>query len=997
MAAISESDKEVADDDEGTGASTTTRKLHLFPPAAPWLRQSVEGRSPGLAKRWLEGAIDSPVEIKGDSAADFESSALNRRRFSADFGKSPRTRRLWLGTGDADTQRPDSPSLGRSPMGRKRWLARDSGSSDADTQRPDSPSLDKGASSRGWRPQAGWMSKMVDASKEIQDDAEELELLEVREDEDEDKWTARSVRWQCFCGTTALFWTRTRQGHIKLLSVWFHLTAWLFLLLLWLAWLLVEKYGSSVRLSGQELGYWCRAALLVTVIMYLGFLLQGALVSCTKLASWRVKEKELYFVRALSYTCMVVTLLCIQALDLTSSSYRLTYWLETLLVYALLSCMALIATAYAVQAVFDSNQKTMREENRKRRTILHFLLKDYEPITPHEERAYTSSFGKLRRNVLEGKPLSQEQLLLLRSVLFAPSSVNDRSENNSFVEEEKASSTTGATTPLENECAPASAPATPKVHDTSPVPTGLAVEEARATRKRSPVPIFFHKSIPSRGSSVESIRAREPSLDEECAVGAGGGEVMSPQPPQHLQQTADATGPAAGSAADKAPVLMRRISKCSPTAPGRHTHQPSHGLGSYFLNKLHRKHSSKALQQQNHTSNHKRYYILLHRDARYILRTLSRPRKNQQARCSQSQVQSQQTEQATLTFPRPDAKERDSEVQKKDEELFIVFSDLEARFKPATARRFWGMLTTESYMDVKLGEEEVVQGLQRFYFSVLSASSQPQLLANMGFIAHLGLKMMVLGLTLIYALWVFGYDIQASLLSILTAFATLSFAFSGIIREIVSALVMVLLAQPFQVGERVRLPGLAPVWQKFWVDRIFLMNTMMRDFYGEIHIFPNSVLASQEIINLTRTPQCNVEILIEIGFDTPETKLKQLFERITAFLEHKRLRWKPKFGMYVYGVSKATTLTLGLWLAHRLNSSSDWVFDDKSEVTDFIRKSMIELGIDWKPKRADLDVRMQNPRPIKPDDRFPLPDLDAESTGEIGAAGLSKRVTKADH
>eukprot|EP00808_Paulinella_micropora_P020171 g66419.t1 len=153
----------------------------------------------------------------------------------------------------------------------------------------------------------------------------------------------------------------------------------------------------------------------------------------------------------------------------------------------------------------------------------------------------------------------------------------------------------------------------------------------------------------------------------------------------------------------------------------------------------------------------------------------------------------------------------------------------------------------------------------------------------------------------------------------------------------------VLLAQPFQVGDRVRLPGLGPMWQKYWVDRINIMNTLMRDFYGEIHVYPNSLLASQEIINLSRTPHCNVEIILDVSFDTPKAKLKQLFERITSFLKHKRLHWKPKFGMYVYGVSQATTLTLGLWLAHRLNSSSDIVFEDKSEAMDFIRNSMIEV------------------------------------------------------
>eukprot|EP00808_Paulinella_micropora_P020172 g66418.t1 len=344
------------------------------------VRRSSPSSSPEGRMHWLGfGSGEAETDNKGPSA-------------------SPEARMHWLGFGSREAETDNkgpSASLGRSPLNSRRWLVRDAAETKEMDESAEGEKEVSGAFERTTR-QRGFMSRFVDASKETRDEDEECEFSQEAEEDNEDTWTRRSVRWQCFCGTTALCWIRTRQ-----------------------------EYAAWVRLLGQSLAYWSKAVLLVAVVMYLGFLLQGFLVLCTSFATWRVKEKETYFVRALSFTSLLATLLFIQSLELTNSSNVLDKGLEVLLVYATLSCMALISTAYA-------------------------------PFAAEEERVYTTSFAKLRKHVLQGQSLTQDQLALLCSVLFSTRSTMAESSwasdisatsDVSSVDEEKSVSLTAPTAP----------------------------------------------------------------------------------------------------------------------------------------------------------------------------------------------------------------------------------------------------------------------------------------------------------------------------------------------------------------------------------------------------------------------------------------------------------------------------------------------------------------------------------------------------------------------
>eukprot|EP00808_Paulinella_micropora_P010565 g11479.t1 len=322
------------------------------------------------------------------------------------------------------------------------------------------------------------------------------------------------------------------------------------------------------------------------------------------------------------------------------------------------------------------------------------------------------------------------------------------------------------------------------------------------------------------------------------------------------------------------------------------------------------------------------------------------------------------------------AKEKPTNPDEYDQEEYVKYdgvllglADFERVFKPATARFAWKM-----FMKVpgeNMGQAQVIQALKGFYSEVLGIETASMAFPAMGTTLHFVFRLLAVILWGISLLSIFNYDIGTSLLTLLTLSGFFTLALGGVITDVTSSVIMALWQQPYMalwqqpymalwqqpymVGDRIIISS----WEekmkyldekmKYWVMDITLLTTTCKDSYGRIHIFPNSKLAHERIINLSRTPEATIEIVITIGFYTPEEKLREFVLRVTNYISSKRLLFKPKLNSYLYGFDRSRDLTIGFWFVHRANAASPEVFNAKSQLQEFMREQLMDLEIAWRP------------------------------------------------
>eukprot|EP00457_Paulinella_chromatophora_P001392 gb/GEZN01001394.1/.p1 GENE.gb/GEZN01001394.1/~~gb/GEZN01001394.1/.p1 ORF type:complete len:846 (-),score=97.96 gb/GEZN01001394.1/:460-2997(-) len=277
----------------------------------------------------------------------------------------------------------------------------------------------------------------------------------------------------------------------------------------------------------------------------------------------------------------------------------------------------------------------------------------------------------------------------------------------------------------------------------------------------------------------------------------------------------------------------------------------------------------------------------------------------------------------------------------------LTLQDFEREFKPATARKAWRMFM--KVPEARLGQAQIQEGIKAFYQEVLADNQNSSSFQSMGSTIHFVLSFFTYLLLGIVGLTIFDYDVQTTLFTLLTLSGLFTLALGGVISDVMTSLIMVLWQQPFVVGDRIILPVSSKPTMKYWVDQITLLTSTCRDTYGQIHIFPNSSLAKQTIINLSRQNETPIEVIITIDYHTKEAKLKEFARRVSAFISAKRLVWKPKMNAYVYSFDKSQDFIIGYWFVHRAQASSPEIFNDKSFLLEFMREELVNLDIEWRP------------------------------------------------
>eukprot|EP00375_Theileria_parva_P001195 XP_763866.1 hypothetical protein [Theileria parva strain Muguga] len=104
-------------------------------------------------------------------------------------------------------------------------------------------------------------------------------------------------------------------------------------------------------------------------------------------------------------------------------------------------------------------------------------------------------------------------------------------------------------------------------------------------------------------------------------------------------------------------------------------------------------------------------------------------------------------------------------------------------------------------------------------------------------------------------------------------------ALSYMYTSFITAIMFVVISNPYNVGDRVRISG-----QSMYVRRITTYNTEFRSSYGQHIIYQNMLLSKMAIVNESRAKHATVEIGFKMSSSTTPASMKMLRDNVKTFV-----------------------------------------------------------------------------------------------------------------
>lgn len=153
-----------------------------------------------------------------------------------------------------------------------------------------------------------------------------------------------------------------------------------------------------------------------------------------------------------------------------------------------------------------------------------------------------------------------------------------------------------------------------------------------------------------------------------------------------------------------------------------------------------------------------------------------------------------------------------------------------------------------------------------------------------------------------------------------TVLISLSFVFSITAQEVLGSTIFLFVKHPYDVGDRVDMEN-----SKYVVEQISLLYTVFKKVEsGKIAQWPNNVLNTKQIENISRSKSMQEQVVVSVHFDTKHEDIQKLRQEILQFTIDNSRDFVPDLdNVEVIGVSKLDQLDLRIYVKHRSNWSND--------------------------------------------------------------------------
>lgn len=195
------------------------------------------------------------------------------------------------------------------------------------------------------------------------------------------------------------------------------------------------------------------------------------------------------------------------------------------------------------------------------------------------------------------------------------------------------------------------------------------------------------------------------------------------------------------------------------------------------------------------------------------------------------------------------------------------------------------------------------------------------------------------------AMFVFNVPFTTALATIGSASVALTVVFSSAARTAFESIVFVIFTHPFDVGDKVMIKN------DFYVVKE--LGLWSSTFYGpgrRITYITNSVLRSQMIVNVRRSPLQNEGITIKILPSTPQERLQALEAKLNDFLRANSRDYVPPLMLKGYRFIDKDHMAMEMLLQHRSNFQNGELKDARTKnFMLFLKEAVAECGIEFAP------------------------------------------------
>eukprot|EP00835_Amoeboradix_gromovi_P006746 NODE_867_length_3586_cov_0.433037.p1 type:complete len:527 gc:universal NODE_867_length_3586_cov_0.433037:1916-336(-) len=171
----------------------------------------------------------------------------------------------------------------------------------------------------------------------------------------------------------------------------------------------------------------------------------------------------------------------------------------------------------------------------------------------------------------------------------------------------------------------------------------------------------------------------------------------------------------------------------------------------------------------------------------------------------------------------------------------------------------------------------------------------------------------------------------------------LSFIFGQSARDTFDAILFVFVTHPFDSLDRVYIKG-----ENLVVKELGLLTTTFIRVDGQLVYMPNSVLNKQNIYNIRRSGPQAEAIMVDVSFDTPATKIKELNLKLNEFLALNSRDYDADITVNVIDLENMNKLTLTMLLGFKRNwMDSALRMKLKTKFNLNLKNCLIELGFTY--------------------------------------------------
>ncbi|KAG6866363.1 hypothetical protein C0991_005284 [Blastosporella zonata] len=170
----------------------------------------------------------------------------------------------------------------------------------------------------------------------------------------------------------------------------------------------------------------------------------------------------------------------------------------------------------------------------------------------------------------------------------------------------------------------------------------------------------------------------------------------------------------------------------------------------------------------------------------------------------------------------------------------------------------------------------------------------------------------------IVAILIIAVALEAQLATLITGAGTLilglSWLIGGSLQEVLTSIIFLFVKHPFDVGDRVSIAK-----ENYTVKEIRLLSTVFLDSNSTLVQAPNTILNTQFIQNIRRSPQMSETFTFDVSYATTFEDLEKLRDKMLAFVQAERRDYQPAFDVVVKDFPAQEKIALAADIKYKSN------------------------------------------------------------------------------